>query len=272
MKRITKILSAFIAAAMLCTFSLSCVSAQGITVYEETSTASDVEEMGTLYIRKGGYKVIQKLFNVVNIVSENEDVAKIEKYAYIGDMYQVRAVETGVTRVTYSEYGESKIHAWNIVVEEYPETYEFSKSEVEMNVGSSYKINIIDPYDESNNNLPKGGWIYNNDAVWKSDNEDVVSVELGELYAKSEGTATITATMLNGVTLECKVTVSPYVYDSGDVDMNKKIDLYDAIMIAKFLINKVDLSEEQLSLADYNQDGKVDLYDAIEICKSLMPR
>lgn len=271
MKNFRKILAGFMAAAtMLTCISFNCVSSE-----TETASAADeatevqIKEMGTLYIRKGGIKVLDQL-EPKNVTIENEAVAVIEKYPYFGDMYQVRAVETGTTRVTYGTFATGEIQAWDIVVEDYPETYELSKSELEINVNSFDKISIIDPYDDSCNDPTKGGSIYNDDAVWKSDNENVVRVELGRLYPQSEGTATVTA-KLDGVVYECKVTVTPYVYQTGDVDMNEKIDLYDVIFIAKYIMGMTELNEEQASLADYNSDNKVDLYDAIGIATTLLP-
>lgn len=272
MKKFEKIIAGFMAAAtMLTCISFNCVSSETETVSAaEETTETQVKEMGTLYIRKGGYKIIPDSLDALDVTIENENVAVIEDYPYIGDMFQVRAVETGTTRVTYKAFATNEIQAWDVVVEDYPETYELSKSELEINVNSFDKISIIDPYDDSCNDPTKGGSIYNDDAVWKSDNEDVVRVELGRLYPQSEGTATVTA-KLDGVVYECKVTVTPYVYQTGDVDMNEKIDLYDVIFIAKYIMGMTELNEEQASLADYNSDNKVDLYDAIGIATTLLP-
>lgn len=56
----------------------------------------------------------------------------------------------------------------------------------------------------------------------------------------------------------------------GDITGDGRIDLYDAIDIAKYLIGMRDYTYEEEIIADYNMDGKVDLYDAIGIAKYLL--
>ena len=60
--------------------------------------------------------------------------------------------------------------------------------------------------------------------------------------------------------------------DKGDVN-NDGIasDLYDAIEIAKYIMEMIDFDSETLQLSDVNGDGICDLYDAIEIAKTLLP-
>lgn len=55
----------------------------------------------------------------------------------------------------------------------------------------------------------------------------------------------------------------------GDATLDGKINLYDAIEIAKYMMGE-PLTDEQLTYADITQDGKVNLYDAIEVCKIIM--
>ncbi len=50
------------------------------------------------------------------------------------------------------------------------------------------------------------------------------------------------------------------------------VDLYDAIKISKYMIGKVNLTEEELKNVDVSNDGKVDLYDVIKISKSLLSK
>ena len=55
----------------------------------------------------------------------------------------------------------------------------------------------------------------------------------------------------------------------GDVNFDGVVDLYDAIGIAKYLMDSSYFNEEQLIAGDYNKNGTVDLYDAIDIAKTL---
>lgn len=57
----------------------------------------------------------------------------------------------------------------------------------------------------------------------------------------------------------------------GDANGDGITDLYDAILISKYLINTYTFDEEFREFtADYNHDGIVNLYDAIDISKKLV--
>lgn len=58
----------------------------------------------------------------------------------------------------------------------------------------------------------------------------------------------------------------------GDISGNNAIDLYDAIIISKYILKKVTFTEEQKLIADYNGDGKIDLYDVIAVAKFLIKK
>ena len=58
-------------------------------------------------------------------------------------------------------------------------------------------------------------------------------------------------------------------YQIGDVNMSGEVDVFDAIAIAQYSVNKRELTDEQLALADVNGDGRVDVFDAIAIAKSI---
>lgn len=60
------------------------------------------------------------------------------------------------------------------------------------------------------------------------------------------------------------------VFEKGDVDMNKEINLYDAIAIAKKIMGTTFFNDDQKELADCHEDGVIDLYDVIEVAKMLL--
>ena len=62
------------------------------------------------------------------------------------------------------------------------------------------------------------------------------------------------------------------IEDIGDISGNGKIDLYDAIEIAKAIMGLRTFTDEEMIIADFNMDGTVDLYDAIEIARALLPK
>lgn len=61
-------------------------------------------------------------------------------------------------------------------------------------------------------------------------------------------------------------------YEKGDITRDGVVDLYDAIEIAKYMMNMIDIDEEQMEVGDINNDGVVDLYDAIEVARTLLPK
>lgn len=57
----------------------------------------------------------------------------------------------------------------------------------------------------------------------------------------------------------------------GDATGDNLVNLYDAIEIAKYIMNISDADEDTVLLADINRDGVTNLYDAVEIAKSVLP-
>lgn len=58
----------------------------------------------------------------------------------------------------------------------------------------------------------------------------------------------------------------------GDVSGNKKVDLQDAILIAKYLLGSTKFDNDQMKAADYNENGTIDLLDVIGIAKYLLKK
>lgn len=58
----------------------------------------------------------------------------------------------------------------------------------------------------------------------------------------------------------------------GDISGNGSVDLYDAIIIAKYVMGLVTFDSGQLDTADYDGNGTVDLYDVIGIARFLLPK
>lgn len=53
----------------------------------------------------------------------------------------------------------------------------------------------------------------------------------------------------------------------GDINGDSAIDVLDALMIHKYAVDKIDLSDEEKYLADVNNDNVVDILDALDIQK-----
>lgn len=70
---------------------------------------------------------------------------------------------------------------------------------------------------------------------------------------------------------EVPVTINVKISMRGDVTSDGKVDIYDAIFIAGYLLNLNQFSNEFHEFTgDYNTDGHVDLYDTIEICRMIL--
>ncbi len=59
---------------------------------------------------------------------------------------------------------------------------------------------------------------------------------------------------------------------NGDVNSDGVANLYDVIMICQYLTKSINLSYEQQDRADFNGNEKVDLYDAIGIAKFILKK
>ena len=70
---------------------------------------------------------------------------------------------------------------------------------------------------------------------------------------------------------EVPVTINVKISMRGDVTSDGKVDIYDAIFIAGYLLSLNQFSSEFHEFTgDYNTDGHVDLYDTIEICRMIL--
>lgn len=64
-----------------------------------------------------------------------------------------------------------------------------------------------------------------------------------------------------------KVTAAKPAYETGDVNLDGKVDVTDATLVQKYSAGLAELSDEQLALANLNGDDKVDVTDATAIQK-----
>ena len=57
------------------------------------------------------------------------------------------------------------------------------------------------------------------------------------------------------------------VINYGDVDGNQTVDAVDSLMVLKFVVNKISLSQEQQLFADVDRNDSVDATDALLVLK-----
>lgn len=273
MKKFRKIFPAVTTAAML----LMSISSVPVSAEIDTSDYKPVD-MGIVQVRKGGIKNLENTldYEIVGSSAENDSIISLRASELGTFNYVVEGLENGTSKAYVHSVYNSTTYVYTVEVsDQFSTDLKLSASEVSLpsDIRKDYNLNITDPYDDSWYNGFKGDSVYDDNAEWASDNESVVTVQSdGHLTPKSSGTATVTA-VLDGVTYECKVTVTltDPVCQKGDPNMDDKINLYDVIAISKHILNIKPFNESELALADYNDDGKVDLYDAIDIAKTLLP-
>lgn len=175
--------------------------------------------------------------------SKFSDVNHIDRWGVLGtgtkcvsidDNGLVTALRTG-TRDVYVALANGKIAKCTIkVLTAYPiKEITLNKSNLSLVVGETEKLEAtIKPSYTTNDKT----------ITWESSNPKVAQVdENGNITAKSEGTATITATSSNGITANCEVEVTKYL--KGDVDNDKRISIKDVKLALQYSLSKVELTE-----------------------------
>ena len=104
------------------------------------------------------------------------------------------------------------------------------------------------------------------DVVWTSSDESVATVKNGAVTAVSAGTATITAATSDGkLSVKCVIIVTDGLL--GDTNGDGKVNIADALMIARYDAKLTTLNDTQLSVSDVNGDSKVNIADALKIAR-----
>ena len=93
---------------------------------------------------------------------------------------------------------------------------------------------------------------------WMSSDTSVATIANGTVKAIKAGSASITATTVNGKSITCYVTVNLY---KGDVNYDNRLDMDDIDLINQYVKGAASLSSDQLKRADVNNDGAVDMSD-----------
>lgn len=209
---------------------------------------------------------------------------KIEQYSYY------YSAETYMVNVNFkeSEYWEK----------EFNNTFQTA---TEMNLNKSYNGSLYssgdaDWYKFDLNNNTAVEFNFTTDLIGDSDNHWELHLykltdTIDEINSWSiSGVSSVTSisdVQLNAGTYYFKINKYSYYYSPltyqlhvnddtskesivGDISGNGKIDLYDAIEIAKYIIGRRVFTEEEKKIADINGDGTINLYDAIRIAECIV--
>ena len=107
------------------------------------------------------------------------------------------------------------------------------------------------------------GWDASNDYS----NEDIM-----DTIGAEEGIVTDKITVYNngvlvygtepdGTKADVSKPVEPNEYLKGDVNLNGKVELSDAVLLVKYILSVKSLSSQQLKVADMTEDNKVNIFD-----------
>jgi hypothetical protein len=117
---------------------------------------------------------------------------------------------------------------------------------------------------------------------WISSDESVVTVEWDGLGATvtavGSGEAVITVRATDEVLhpdmffeAECVILVSGVIpYPRGDIDMNGTVNVTDAVLVLRYSMGIITLTDEQLAIGDMDGSGAVNVTDALMIMRIAM--
>jgi len=174
-----------------------------------------------------------------------------------GDVYKftvhnLKKIATGeTTDYTYRSAFKSIYGTDKEINIKYPETISLDKKNITIGIGQT--INLKTTFGGEN--------ITEISVKFSSSSNNIASVDqYGTVTALKEGTATITATTLNGKKATCTVNVTKGIL--GDVNNDGKVNARDAKLVLQYFNGQVTLTAEQQSRADINGDGKINARDA----------
>lgn len=127
-------------------------------------------------------------------------------------------------------------------------------------IGGTKKINAkITPEDV----------IDSKELFWKSSNTNVVQVdENGNITAKGIGDAIVTVITSNSKQTTIKVSVIDY--KKGDYDESGEVDITDAYLLLRAIVNETNLSDRKIQIVDMDNSLDVDITDAYLLLRTVM--
>ena len=201
-----------------------------------------------------------------NILNPSYKTIGISCFYHDGAYFWVQCFGNNGTEKTV--YPEDETKQVTIPVAKGYIQYSLSNESVELQEGEELNITVdgdytADPY--------WGAKVIcdNENFVWDSEDESIVTVDNGKVIAKEKGNTTINVTTPEGNVISIPVTVNSLL--KGDVNYDGVVGLYDAFQILRTVIlGDGDLSEDEQYIMDYNDDGEVGLYDAFQFLRQVI--
>lgn len=106
--------------------------------------------------------------------------------------------------------------------------------------------------------------------TWASSDENVATVENGVVTAVAEGTATITATTVDGSNLSasCALTVNRLIIP-GDANGDNSIDATDYVATANYILGDIPEGFD-ISAIDFDNNGVIDVADLVGVTNMIL--
>ncbi len=105
------------------------------------------------------------------------------------------------------------------------------------------------------------------DVTYVSADSNIASVDgNGIVKAVGNGETQIFVISENTVINVININVT-IIFNFGDVTMDEKINIFDAVAVAKYTVGKFSMNDTQFGLADVNKDTNVNIFDAVMIAK-----
>ncbi len=216
------------------------------------------ENAKTLYLGEAGFTLTAKVSPSyatnpsVVWTSSNEAVATVDENGV------VTPVAEGYVDITAFAQENAAISAVCTVKVNPPRTrvtgISFAETELHLGLyGTAQLQPVIAPADATDKSVK-----------WTTNNKTIVSVSrTGVVVGLNLGSAVITATTTDG---EFLASVTVYVSSNaplGDVNNDGAVDAGDALLILRYSVGLIALSDAQKAVADVNGDGEIDAGDAV---------
>lgn len=112
---------------------------------------------------------------------------------------------------------------------------------------------------------------YSASITWVSSNTSIAKVDKnGLVKGVSEGNTIIYALLSDGRCLKANAVITKSEYPIGDVNLDGKFNVSDAVLLQKWLLAVPDTKLECWENADFCEDGRIDVFDMVEMRKMLI--
>ena len=208
------------------------------------------------------WHLAQRYYTANNPINDSQNIMAEHRYL-IGSVNPNNDEETGIIDEIW-KLPISKIYNKDIAV---------SMDSVSLNSGETIKIYAA-ARKMNATSADNVLWSFNN-IQWSSDNDNIASVSNdGVITANAAGKSIITVTGSDEQTTTIEVEVIGDISNTlmGDVNDDGVVNRTDAILVAKYIIDRPNLSNVNfdISRADMNNDGLIKMNDVIAILKNYL--